>query len=280
MRLSGRLAAQVSSDKRCDKAASLSSITKFASQVTSHALYVQALMNMRATVHELARRVPSPKMVPFSRTFGYRHVEKTIHQALVQKLARYASSLQAAQILLDAGFLQEQAALQRILDEIQEDISFLPFSIIFKNSTPLHQQYLDAFYEEEFDEDTAMESTQKRPMISRQKVRAYIARSAGTTSNSSTGVEAARTISKAYSGYVHAASPQIMDMFGGSPPRFHMTGMKGTPREEEHRQDLWNYYYRGILAFGFVAKSFGDDEMFSKITSFADQFFNSDNRSC
>ena len=233
---------------------------------------------MRATVHELARRVPQPKEVPFGDSFGYRYVEKTIHQALVQKLARYASSLQAAQILLDAGFLQEQAALQRMLDEIQEDIAFLSFSIIFRSLTPLHQEYLDAFFEEEFDAVTALASTQKRPMISRQKIRAYIARSSGNSSDPSTGLEAARTISKAYSGYVHAASPQIMDMYGGTPAHFHMSGMRGTPREEEHHEDLWNYYYRGILAFAFVAKAFGDEEMCTNITSFAERFSKSEGR--
>ena len=246
--------------------------------MTSQVLYAQALTNMRATVHELARRVPRPKKVPFGDSFGFRYIEKTIHQALVQKLARYASSLQAARILLDAGFLQEQAALQRMLDEMQEDISFLSFSIIFRDSTPLHQEYLDAFYEEEFDADTALASTQKRPMISRQRIRAYISRSSGKTRDPSTGLEAARTIGKAYSGFVHAAAPQVMDMYGGNPPRFHMSGMRGTPREAEHREDLWNYYYRGILAFAFVAKAFGDDEMCTNITSFAERFSKSEGK--
>ena len=35
----------------------------------------------------------------------------------------------------------------------------------------------------------------------------------------SRGIGVARTVSKAYSGYVHAASPQIMDMYDGDPPR-------------------------------------------------------------
>jgi hypothetical protein len=216
--------------------------------------------------------------VPIGDSFAYRYVERTLHQALVQKLARYASTLQAAKILLEAGFLQEQAALQRMLDEIQEDVSFLSISVIFKSPTSLHQEYLDAFFEEEFDADTALASTQRRPMIPRQKIRAYIARALGNEADPSTALEAARTLSKGYSGYVHAASPQIMDMYGGNPPHFHMMGMRGTPREEEHRDDLWNYYYRGILAFAFAAKAFGDDEMCAQITIFAEKFSKSEGK--
>jgi hypothetical protein len=240
--------------------------------MTTEALYDDVLRNMDATVQELSRRVPAPRRVPYKDSFVFRHIEKSLSQALVQKLARYLSSLRAARLLLNAGFLQEQAALQRMLDEIQEDIAFLSFSVVFNDTTPLHQAYLDAFFEEEFDADSAMESEQRRPMIPRQKIRAYIARCGGKDSDPSTGLEAARTVSKAYSGYVHAASPQIMDMYGGDPPRFHTSGMKGSPLEEDHRDDLWNYFYRGILAFAYTAKAFGDEEMFASISRFAEQF--------
>ena len=37
----------------------------------------------------------------------------------------------------------------------------------------LHQQYLDAFYEEEFDNEDPLKATQRRPMIPRKRIRAY-----------------------------------------------------------------------------------------------------------
>lgn len=132
-------------------------------------LYDQALTNMESTVHLLAGRVPPPTRVPFKKGFNFSYVEKSLHQALVQKLARLLSSLHAARLLMEHGFVQEQASLQRMLDEMQEDITFLSFSVIFKNTTPLHHAYLDAFFEEEFDADSALASTQKRPMIPRKK---------------------------------------------------------------------------------------------------------------
>ncbi len=173
---------------------------------------------------------------------------------------------------MENGYLQEQGAIQRILDELHEDISFLALAVIFDGHTPLHQQYLEAFFEEEFDAESAFASTQKRPMIPRQKIRAYIAKVEGAALDPSTGVELSRTICKAYSGYVHAASPHIMDMYGGNPPRFHVRGMKGTERQAEHREDLWNYFYRSIVAFALVVKAFGDDELFAQIQQFSREF--------
>ncbi len=227
---------------------------------------------MESTLHGLAKRVPEPQVVPHMGSSVFRYAEKSIHQALVQKLARSISTLHAARLLMENGFVQEQAALQRILDELNEDITFLAFGVIYGDVTPLHQTYLDAFFEDEFDADTALASTQKRPMIPRRKIHAYLARIDSGSLDSSTAVELSRTVSKTYSGYVHAASPQIMDMYGGSPPRFHVQGMRGTPRHHEHRADLWNYFYRGILSFGFVAKAFGDEMLFDSIHNFSHKF--------
>ncbi|MEF8767715.1 hypothetical protein [Candidatus Accumulibacter contiguus] len=235
-------------------------------------LYDQALANMERTVHGLAQRVSPPQSVPYKDSFVFRYVERTLHQALVQKLARILTGLRAARLLLENGLLQEQGALQRILDELHEDVSFLALAVIYDDHTPLHQAYLDAFYEEEFDAETALESTQKRPMISRQKIRAYIARIEGAALDPSRRVELTRTISKAYSGFIHAASPHVMDMYGGNPPRFHVQGMKGTERQQEHREDLWNYFYRSIVAFALTAKAFGDDALFAQIQQFSREF--------
>lgn len=234
--------------------------------------YNDALDNMSRTVHDLASRIPQPQRVPYKTSFVFRHLEKTIEQAIVQKLARIVSTLNAAYLLMVHGFVQEQGILQRVLHEMHEDVIFLCYSKIFNEFTPLHQEFLDAFYEEEFDAETPMESTQKRPMVPRKKIQAYIARKKGSGLDPSTGLELARTITKAYSGYVHAASPHIMDMYGGHPPHFHLDGMLGTKRHEEHRQDLWNYFYRSILNFGLAAKAFGDQELSDQIHAFTVKF--------
>lgn len=109
-------------------------------------------------------------------------------------------------------------------------------------------------------------------MIPRKRIRAYLARIEGVNSDPNAAVEASRTVSKAYSGYIHAASPQIMDMYGGHPPRFHVRGMRNSPLYGEHSADLWNYFYRGVIAFAFVSKAFGDETLFASIQQFTYEF--------
>ena len=230
------------------------------------------LRNMEAAFASLAKRVPAPQRVPYKDGFVFRYAERTVHQALVQKLARLLSGLRAARILLTHGFFQEQAALQRMLDEFREDIMFLSLGVIKGEITDLHREYLDAFYEEEFDNEDPLKATQRRPMIPRKRIQAYIANIDGTVVDRSTGTELLRTLSKAYSGFVHGASPQIMEMYGGSPAHFHTAGMLQTPRENEHREDLWNYFYRGIIAFALVAMAFGDRLLLDRLRQYRDEF--------
>ncbi len=113
----------------------------------------------------------------------------------------------------------------------------------------MHEQYLSFFWEEEIDESGNMiDSKQKRGMVSRQKIRAYLSKVEGEVLDPSRSIELSRTLNKTYSGFVHGASPQIMDLYGGTPPHFHVNGMLGTIRINETTNDLWNYMYRTFLS--------------------------------
>ena len=237
----------------------------------SDRVFEQLLTVMEEAVNRLASKVPPPQRVPFKESFVFRHVEKLIHQAIVQKLARMVSTLHAARLLLNHGFVQEQGTLQRILDEIHNDILFLTLSVFYDDVTPLHNEFLEAFFQEEFDDEDPIKSTQKRPMIPRRKIHAYISRGEGLKLNPSQVGELLRTLSKSYSGYVHAASPHIMEMCAGDPPRFLMRGIANTRRQDECRKDLWNYLYRGTMACGFAAMVIGDSALSHKLMQVVQQ---------
>ena len=75
-----------------------------------------------------------------------------------------------------------------------------------------------------------------------------------------------------YSGFVHGASPHIMDMYVGEPPQWHLRGMLGTIRASEHREDLWNVFYRSIRSFAFAAKAFGHEVLFGGVLQYMREF--------
>lgn len=228
---------------------------------------------MDSTVHELSALVPPPQCLPFRDSYVLRHVERLPKQAIVQKLSRLPSGLRGAVTLCSAGLFQEQAALHRIVDEIGEDIFFLSIPIIQgKEFTEAHRQYLDAFFQEDFDATSGKPILDGKPMVPRKKIRAYNANAGGGTSDPSGAIQAGRSVHKTDSGYVHASSPHIMDSYGGNPPRFHTTGMLGTIRESEYRQHLDNYFYRTITAFAIAATAFGIRRIFCEMQAYMHAF--------
>jgi len=236
-------------------------------------LYQQALEMMGRAFDVLSSKVDSPQRQSIGDGYVYRYKEKSIYQAIVQKLARVITGLQAIRLLNKAGYLQEQAALQRTLDEFEEDIAFLCFGIIFNEITDLHREYLSAFYEEEFDDpESAIRSTQKRSTIPRKKIRAFVSKDRGAGYDQSSTIEIGRTISKTYSGYVHGASPQLMELYFGDHPRFQLSGGTDSPFYEDHLKDLLNYYYRSILSFSFAAKAFGEEALFKRVCDYSKTF--------
>lgn len=234
-------------------------------------LYEDTLRSMEVWHAALSASVPQPVLVPFGDSHVYRHIEQTPQQAIVQKLARIVSGLDAAHLLLLRGLFQEQGAMQRILDELDEDAMFLSNGLIH-GWTDRHAEFLEAFFQEEFDnpQDPA-NSTQNRPMPRRDKIRAFIAKMMGG-GDPSGAIKATRTLSKGYSGFVHAASPHIMDMYDGDPPRFHLRGMLGTGHASSHLHDIWNSFYRGVMTYALAAHALGNLQLANKIMAFKLEF--------
>lgn len=226
---------------------------------------------MTAAFRRLERQVPSPQVVLIDGEEVLRYVEQRPHQAVIQKLARYISGLQAMEWLNHAGFVQEQAVVQRTLDDIGEDVTYIVLGVQYGlNKT--HRQFLKRFWQEEFEEGVVpMDSTVTRYQISRTDIRNWIAKISGGTTEGAE-VKSGRLIQQAYSGYVHAASPHIMEMCGGDPARFFVTGLKGTSRQKDHESDLWNYTFRGLLTLTQAALSFGDEKLVNSLNAFRDDF--------
>lgn len=232
--------------------------------MTSQEFFKPVLETLRQAFRKLETQVPAPKRKTWKEGFVFRYSEHTIHQAIVQKMARVISGLHAVETLLHKGLFQEQGMIQRSLDEIGEDVQFLSYAIIFDEHTERHREYLEYFYAEEFDNPSdVIGSHRSRGMVSRDKIRSYI--------NKKLGVEASRAnttgkvLTKAYSGFIHAASPHIMDMYGGLPPRFDIKGEFRDFRIEEHADDALNYFLRALFTMAIAAKAFGDESLFVEL---------------
>lgn len=235
-------------------------------------VYVATLQNMAKTLRTLQGRVKSPEVVSLRGGQAYRYVDQTIHQAIVMKLARLSTALNAARVLLGAGLLQDQGAAQRVIDEVNEDVAYLCVGVIRDEWPTWHDRFFTEFWQEEFDAATAIQSTQRRDRVVREKVRAFVAKFEESGFDQSTKADVTATLAKAYSGYVHGAGSHIMEMYFGDPPQFHVGASYASPLWADHVEDLNNYFLRGICSFGLAAAAFGDGDMKNTIVEFRTHF--------
>ena len=240
--------------------------------------FLEVLRVLDGAFELLERQVPPPQPQAWHDGFVFRYAEQTIQQALVLKLARCITGLRSIDVLLLHGLIQEQATMQRVLDEIHEDIAFLAAAITNDRLTERHAQYLDAFFAEEFPEPANPLARHKKPNLPpRRKIREYVNRELAKSPNPSLISDVGETISSLYSGFVHASAPQVLEMYGGDPPHFHVQGMRGTPRIPEYIHDAWNYFLRSLLATTMVAKAFGDKPLVGALYEQIKKFEATDN---
>lgn len=233
-----------------------------------------ALQRLEATYAEMGM---STGNVLFRDLGPYRQFR---HETLTESLACYLkgiksiSTLKACLILLKSGHTQEIGALCRMVDDFCNEIFFLLTPQGEDGSFSKDQiQFLESFFQEELDQPgDPLASTQKRATVQVKKIHATCAKLVGPELNLSDAQELLRTRQQALSGYVHGAYPHIMEMYGGDPPHFHMSGMLGSPRIDEWRQQLVGYVYRVSMASVFVARKLGLEEIEKRLRLFLNEF--------
>ena len=211
----------------------------------------QVVKQLENAVRRLEAQTAPPKVVSFKHGKAWRYEEKTPQQALLQKLARYVSGLNASCLLLDHGYCQELGVIQRTLDEIEEDILFLSQGLD-QGFTDKHERYLEHFWDEEAGPST----------VRRDKIRAYVN---GGLEDPSSANDVGRKVYRTFSAYVHATSITVIDMWSEAPAGFLMSGMLESPLYRDHLEDIWNSFFRGLVAGVFVAKAFNDSELLNEL---------------
>ncbi len=179
-------------------------------------LFLQALTVMTNAFSRLESHLDPPEQVPHADSFVYRYREKGIPQALIQKLARNISGLNAIDLLLLMALYKSKACLQRTLDEIHEDIFFLASPSPTTKSRKARAVSRSVLRRSNSSERLACGALPQAELGPTKEDSCLCASSHARRDPRPPSVE--EVVSAAYSGYVHAASPHIMDMYGGDPP--------------------------------------------------------------
>lgn len=183
-----------------------------------------------------------------------------IRHAMLLKQAAALHYLYAAFALCDADLYMAQGAAQRMADEATDDVCFLAQGII-EGETPLHEKFLNSFWSDHDEDHGNTNNVRKAHSVRREKIHAAL--NANSDDPSRAGLLAKR-LHKTYSGFVHASSANVMDLYDAYRHTFCVERGPAYLRED-HVYDLWNYCYRAGLAFLAAAKAYGSARLLSQV---------------
>lgn len=230
-------------------------------------LYAEMLGVMDAAFRALSGTVEPPKEVPFADSWAYRYAEQNDFNAVILKLALIQSALRASLLLNANGHILEQGMLSRIIEDANDDVLYLALSTNDESESKTRERFRAGFWQEEFTTVDPLESHAARDIVPRKVIHSYISRATESATDVDRNKELAKFIHKTYSGFVHGAAPHIMELYVGWPPRFHTSGVLGTPAVVHFEEDLWNVMYRGLLAHINAACMFGADDLANALDS-------------
>jgi hypothetical protein len=234
--------------------------------------YLENTLSVLGAIYrEMAAKIQAPVFADVGGYRAWRYQNLSESLACFLKGVKVVSTLNGSMVLLRAGYAQEIGALCRMIDDYCNEIFFLLMPQDGENFSKEQMQFLNDFFQEEFDKPTnPLGSTQKRVNVPIRKIHATFGKLAKTEINPSDAQELLRTTHKAFSGYVHGAYPHIMEMFGGTQPN--LNGMLGTPRVDEWRGQLIGYVYRALMVSVFVARKLGLNETETKARGLLEKF--------
>jgi hypothetical protein len=208
-----------------------------------------------------SRHIQPPQWLPEERQFRHSRLNDCLFVYL--KGVRWVSLLNASVVLLDTGYVHEMGILCRCMDETLEDIMLFMKGLGPDGQLSGAQQkvFADFFLEQFVEQEASLPAAVTRDRVPRRKVRAAIAGVPESPVNPHDHGHILGTIDSVYSGYVHGAYPQIMELCGGLRPGFMMAGMNGTSRIEVWQGQLLMYAYRAVLGTIVVAKRLEEEDL-------------------
>jgi hypothetical protein len=195
---------------------------------------------MERLVTTLANSVPKPLFYHSGEEhYGFRFANPGARHFCLLKAVRAVSALNAMVALTRCGYAQEIGVLGRTLIECTTHIEFVLDALDEEGAL---RPDVDKYVRDYFADYARNSSGEfKRAQVRQGTVHKHLGETLDAIAEqngpmvSRKPAEAAYTnIHLTYSNYVHAKYPEVMDLYGGDPGRFHLHGMRGTPKDKEN----------------------------------------------
>lgn len=205
---------------------------------------------------------------------GYRYANPTILHFCVLKAVRAISGFNACIVLGKEGYIQEICVIIRSVIDAKTQIEFILSGYQDGTLKEIQQKHLDRYFSD-FKRNSAADlgtgGTRQKDIhdeVSSHMEETFMSLGCEGYLGREKTSALMSNVYKAYSGYVHAAYPEVMDMWGGTPGQFHMDGMKNTPKDDEIYRIISTFLdsldlclINMILNFGYKEKILSDKEL-------------------
>jgi hypothetical protein len=189
-------------------------------------------------VHVFAESLGEPQLLHINGDRGFRYEKPDVRHFCLLKAARIVSALNACIELARRGYTQEIGTLMRTVAEFTSHIDF----VLEPNDSGAHrteiENYVRSFFAD-WRRDPAVAI--KRAQLPQGSVHAAIgktldsfAEQCGDSPDRKPAATLLSYVYRTFSNYVHARYPEVMDLYGGRPGRFHLRGMSDTPKDLEN----------------------------------------------
>ena len=184
---------------------------------------------------------------------------------LVLKMARIVTGLYSMLNLTKSGLFEDAGAICRIILECSHDIDFVMEGLTHDPFPIDKQEFVDSFFNDETRTPEEMLATmRKQATIPRRKVYPSVGRLL-SPDNPDRQQRTAKVLEEAFSGYVHAAYPHIMEMYEGVSKEFRMSGVEASI--DSWIKQLALTIQASLNQFSILAKSLGLQDLKNELVA-------------
>lgn len=178
---------------------------------------------------------------------GFRFLRPTWKHFCFLKAVRAVSGLSACLNLYQGGFAQEIVVILRTVLECTTHMEYVVAGLTGDKLATPQAEYIESYFA---DFKRNCSSDYAKPGVRQGEVHKAVGAQTDEFVRRSdkeskyAGVNSAELMSNTYknlSGYVHCRYPEVMDLYGGNPARFHLSGMRSTIKDDENIAFLETY---------------------------------------
>jgi hypothetical protein len=208
-------------------------------------------------VHVFARSLGEPPLLQINNNEkGFRYEVPDVRHFCLLKAARVVSALNASLDLARGGYVQEIFTLIRTIAEFTTHIDY----VLDPDDSEKHKEevrkYIEAFFADCWrDPALGIKRAQVPQGVVHEAIGKTLDRLAEQQMESENRTPATRLYSnvyRTYSNFVHGKYPEIMDLYGGTPGRFHLRGMRGTSKNAEALETLEQFIVAAVNMCGTI----------------------------